>query len=68
MKLTFFTLDDYEQKVILDKAKELNIDPDGLVELYQSVLESNFEQDIHDITLENEEYLIKEYGLDKESQ
>lgn len=68
MKLTFFTLDDYEQKVILDKAKELNIDPDGLVELYQSVLESNFEQDIHDITLENEDYLIKEYGLDKESQ
>lgn len=68
MKLTFFALDDYEQKVILDKAKELNIDPDGLVELYQSVLESNFEQDIHDIALENEDYLIKEYGLDKESQ
>lgn len=68
MKITFFTLDDYEQKVILDKAKELNIDPDGLVELYQSVLESNFEQDIHDIALENEEYLIKDYGLDKDTK
>ena len=68
MKITFFTLDDYEQKVILEKAKELNIDPDGLIELYQSVMESNFEQDIHDIALENEEYLIKDYGLDKESE
>lgn len=68
MKITFFTLDDYEQKVILDKAKELNIDPDGLVELYQSVMESNFEQDIHDIALENEEYLIKDYGLDKDTK
>lgn len=68
MKITFFTLDDYEQKVILEKAKELNIDPDGLIELYQSVMESNFEQDIHDIALENEEYLIKDYGLDKDDK
>lgn len=66
MKLNFSTLDDYEQKVIINKAKEANIEPEGLFEAYKATMECNFEQDIHDIINEDYDYLTSEYGLDKE--
>ena len=59
LKITF---GDYEKEILNRYAKEYNINTIGLIDAYQTAMESNFEQDIHDIALENEDALRKDYG------
>lgn len=68
MKITFFTLDEAEQEFILKRAKDMGIDPDGLLDFYRDVMKSNFEQDIIDIINENYDFLIQEYSLDNKDK
>lgn len=57
-----------EIEIIEKAAKNINITTEGLFEAYQATMDCNFEQDIHDIVNEDYDFLISEYGLDKESQ
>lgn len=56
-----------EIETIEKAAKDINITTEGLLEAYQSTIDCNFEQDIHDIVNEDYDFLRSEYGLDKDN-
>lgn len=60
--MNFDELENYQRGVVESEAQAMGVDPYALWECYLETMESNFQQDIHDIAMENEEYL-KERGF-----
>lgn len=54
--MEFYELDTYHKGVVETEAKAMGVDPLALWECYLETIDSNFEQDIHDVAKDNEEF------------
>lgn len=47
------TLDSVNQEILDERAKQLGMDSEDLMEYYEELLDANFEQDLEDVISEN---------------
>ncbi len=48
------TLDAVNQEILEERAEELGIEPEELLEYYEEIMDSNFEDDLEDAIQEND--------------